>query len=491
MSTVDPEFSRVNFFNREKDFSVVAKDDSHVRILKLFPMCRGKALSLHDYRRFHLRFYIPREIFDDKCSKVSKLFIFLNGLDELDYFTLYDQLGQGLAKYNYASVLLPLPDHLNRNKKYRVNDPKVIEKPSDLFINERDKIYSGYLQLLEELEILLKHLRHGCYKSGKNYSCGFYRHLFNKDLSISILGYSLGGLGALSSYLLYRKQFNTCILLNSGAKLDDIDVSEFIQINNWKNMVAGIQRDWDINFDTNDKARLFDKIFLGNKTSLLKSELKEISRNLCFILGGSDSVTKYKSIQDIEPDAHGLATLKIPGINHFLSIDLQWNKWFKLVVNTIAQFDESASKEVLSQNEIVDEFIQYQIKYKIFDGPGSCILERISDANDKLKFFRVLYAAEGIYKNKETAIIEMYIAIEKMVKRPNLYPAIDNFPHNQLFGKRASTAFKVSGKTIYDLLKKQRDFAVRNEKIPRIGELLVENNVISNEQRNALIENDS
>jgi hypothetical protein len=473
MSTVDPEFSRVRHFDREKDFSVLAKDESHVRICKLFPMCSGDTIPITDYRRFHLRFYIPRDVFDDKFKKIDKLFILFNGLDEVDHFTLYDQLGQGLAKFNYASVLLPLPNHLNRNPGFRFNDDNKMEKPSDAFLAERDKVFDIYLQLLKELRILIEHVRGNCRHTKAHASCRFYDHFFEKDVSVSLLGYSMGGLAALCAFLVNKDLLNTCIMLNSGAKLDDIDVGDFIPIDQWKEMVAGIQKDWEIPVTNTEEARLFDRVFLGNKNSLLKRDLREVSRRVCFVLGGSDNVTKYKSIMNIEPDDHGVATLKLPGINHFLSLDMQWNKWFRLVINTIAQFDDGANREVLTRNQIIEEFMYFQKKYNVFGGPKTVRLENISDENDRMHFFRVLYAAEGTYKNVETAVIEMFIAIDRMINRPKLFPEIKDYPIRDLFGQRAFTKFKIDRKVISDLLRKQKAYAERGEIIPTVGELLV------------------
>ena len=297
----------------------------------------------------------------------------------------------------------------------------------------------------------------------------------------------MGGLGALSAMLLHRDSFNTCIMLNSGAKLEDIDVSEFIPINKWKQMVGGIQNDWEYKLEKNDKAKIFSRIFLGNSPSSLKKELREISRKVCFVLGGSDSVTKYKSIQDIEPDEHGLATLKIPGINHFLSIDMQWNKWFKLVINMIAQFDDSATKEVLTHNEIINEFIQYQIKYGVFELPRICCMDRIADPIEKSNFHRVLYAAEGSYGNLQTAIIEMYLALERMAKRPRLYPSFETYPYDGLFGRRAVVAYGIHPNVVHEVLKEQKMHAVKGETIPKIGDLLVKGKHISEEQRDKLL----
>lgn len=487
MSTLDPKLSKVTYFDRTKDFTVLAKDEVHVRIYKLFPMCRKRIVKTTDYRVFHLRYYIPREIFDDKTKKVKKLFIMFNGLDEVDHFTLYDQIGQGLAKYGYASVLLPLPNHLNRNPKYRFKDPRKIERPSQMFLKERNKIFSIYLQLLDELRTLIKHINGKCRSRKRSSACGFYNHFFSSDTIISLLGYSLGGLAALCAFLVNRNQINSCIMLNSGAKLDDIDVSAFMRLDKWKDMVLGIQKDWDIPQDMSMEARLFEKVFLGKNTSLLKIELKEDSRRICFIIGGSDSVTKYKSIIDIEPEEHGLATLKLPGINHFLTLDMQWNKWFKLVVATIAQFDDSASCEILTPSQIVTDLMYYQSKYRLFQSPGIYTSESISEKVEEQNFQRTLYAAEAHYGSVAVAVVEMFIAIQRMINSPTLYPEIKSFPYRTLLGQRAVMRFGIDQQSILDMLKIQRDTAEKKNVIPKMAELLLNNKKINKDQMNMLL----
>jgi hypothetical protein len=490
MSTLDQRLSNIRRFDRYKDFEMDMIDDCHVRFMKLFPFCHEDPPPVEsDYKRFHLRFYIPRDIFQDKSATVNKVFIFLNGLDELYDFTLYDQLGQGLAKNGYASILLPLPNHLNRNRMFRFNDETKKEVPSDTFIAEREKIYDAYLQLLGEIQILVDHLRHRCGRIEEDHNCAFYRHLFDKDLRISILGYSIGGLGALSNFLL-NKTFSSCVLLNAGAKLEDIDISSFSKrLDDWKSMVDGLHIDWRKPLDNSERASIFERIFLGKDLYLLKKDLKEVSRKTLFILAGADDVNRYKSIMEIEPEEHGLSILKLPGIHHFPSIDTEWNKWFKIVINMIAQFDESAYKDTLSYNEIFKDLINYQIKYKIFDGCNKYCIERITDPDDKFKFYRLIYVAESIFGSMNTAIIEMYLFIDKMISRPKLLPIMKRVPGQKLFGFVAKNKFNLSEKVIRKTLKLQKEASQQTlgKEIPRFGDLLIKSNHLSESQVNEVL----
>ena len=271
MSVTLRNLSKVKLLDRYKDIIIDYVDENHVRIMKLFPFCKEKKTpSVDSYKRFHLRFYIPKSIYNDKFHKITKCFILLNGLDEISFFTLYDQLGKELCNHGYAAILIPLPNHLNRNLGFRVHDLNKIETPSESFLTEPEKIYLAYKQFIEELDILINHVKNKkCFKPDSE-CCAFYKYFFDDNVRISIIGYSLGGLGALSYYLLNKDLINSCILLNSGAQLEDIDVSDFISINKWNRMVRQLHLHKEKFYMKNDPIdRFFDMLFLGNSLTLL------------------------------------------------------------------------------------------------------------------------------------------------------------------------------------------------------------------------------
>lgn len=491
MIFLDPEHSKIekDKYNRNEDFIVDYIDDVHVRFMKLFPMCHLKSeVPYTDYRRFHIRFYIPREIYFDRSLKVERVFILLNGLDELKYFTLYDQLGHGLAEYGYASILLPLPSHLNRSGECRyVDKVKEWSKPSDFFINEREIIYKVYKQVIDEIQILTDHIKCKAEQCFPNKACDFYRQFFNKKTKISILGYSIGGLAALSMFLLKKDLFNSCILMNSGSKLDSIDVSYFIPLEKWKETVDKLHKDWEFNLDNSLQGRLFEKIFLGNKSNLLRIELKDVSRKILFILGGADTVTKYESIRELEKDDYGLTILQLPGIHHFLSFDNQWNKWFKMVINIIAQFDDNATRESLTYYELLEELITYHKKFNIFDDQIDLSSENF-EANEFNKISRIIYAIKSGFINTDVAKIEMYKHINRIKRHPKLFSKEILLPEQKLIGELAIEKFKLGRDDIHQLLEIQKEHALSGDTIPKFGELMVSKNIITEDNLKDLME---
>lgn len=482
-----PNYDEYSIF-RTEDMRFNHIDDYHVRIEKLFPICHlDKEPSISSYQRFHLRFYLPINVFQDKLKKIKKCFILFNGLDEIDYFTLYDQIGKGLCRNGYGAILMPLPDHLNRNGEYRSNDETKRIRPSESFIKEPQKIYNAYNQFIKETTHLLKHLKGNCHIGTGGECCQFYRQFFDKNLSISLLGYSIGGLTALCNFLLQKFDFNSCILLNSGAKLSDIDVSEFQSVPLWKKTVKELAKThYELDFNK-EKNKLFDMIFLGNNIEDLKEELREKCNKVLFILSGADSVTKFKSIRQIEPEGHGLSILKLPALHHFLSIDTHWDQWFPMVNETIKNFDESASKESLLPTDILGSLLYFQLKYRFSDRIDHFDLNRIEDQFEKDSLTRALFAAKGTYGSISKSFIEMYKLLQRAKKRPHLYPDYVFNQHENLFGNKALKHFGISQNHIDDALKIQESYAMKGEHVPYIGEILIKENVLSPENVSTIL----
>ncbi|HPM75444.1 MAG TPA: hypothetical protein PK961_00025 [bacterium] len=177
------EKSIVKEYDRSEDFIVDAQDNEHIRIMKLFPLCHEREeIKLDDYRRFHCRFYLPRAKVLDKNNKIDRLILIINGLNE-KYFTLYDQLGRGLSHYGIASVLLPLPNHLNRHTWFRHKDEKKTLdnfNPSDNFMEKPSDFFKLYLQMMHEMNSLVDHIKgKGC-ANDFNDACQFFDAYFEK-----------------------------------------------------------------------------------------------------------------------------------------------------------------------------------------------------------------------------------------------------------------------------------------------------------------------
>jgi len=400
--------SEVEHINRDEDKILAYQDNTHVCLFKLFPLCRQKHnISYEDYRRFHLRFYLPKENVMDKEKKVERIIIMFNGLNEVEYFTLYNQLGYAFASNGIASVLLPLPDHLNRNARFRYKNPNEEQKrltPFDTLYERPLDTYKTYLQLMNETDLLVSHLRgHNCSLKG---DCDFFKHTFEKDLKISVLGYSLGGLAAMATFLKNRENYSACFLLNSGVTLSDINTAHMKKRDKWKRFVKKLQKEFadkSIFISKKDTAysNYFNQIFLGNQLLFLVEELKEHSKRVLFIFGGSDSTVPFKDFKDLEEEGYGLALFKIPGIKHFLAIDKEWTKWFDFVVNLIIEYKSNAERELYTYYDLMNKFVEFQRRYNIFQKKDPFDISDINDPGDQDGLRKAYHASIGYFSDIE------------------------------------------------------------------------------------------
>ena len=302
-----------------------------------------------------MRFYIPREYFSDARKKISRLLIMTNGLDEFNDYLLYDQLGTRLASLGLPTVLLPLPDHLNRHVRYRLRQPgeeKIKAKPSGEIIEKPLVLHQRFLQYKRELKQLRSHINwkvnaQAC--KDTEGACTFYRHFFADSVRVSYLGYSLGGATMLCDFLDSEKSLNACFLLNPAINLPAVNGSVMFGEARWETFIDNLS---EMMRTYTEKDRLFEEILLGNYIRKTPKLLQENGRRLLFIFGGKDSFTSYKNSQGIMPEKWGSGMLIIPGIEHFVAENEEWKKWSTLATKLISDFEENAARRVITEEEL-------------------------------------------------------------------------------------------------------------------------------------------
>lgn len=344
--------SRIRVIDRLSDEIVVYESDQYVCLMKLFPMCRHEGdISEEDYRRFHLRFYLPREYFTDAHKRIDEILVMTNGLDEFSHYTLYDELGSRFASNGLACVLMPLPDHLHRHTRFRINHPsakQIIEKPSETMMRNPIRLYELFLQFKQELAQLRDHLM-GTACGDPEGACRFYKHLFAPQVRVSYMGYSLGAAATLCDFLESEASLNACFLLNGAIQFRHITSEKMFPQKQWKAFTRRLEEEYRKRPDQN---RLFEEVFLGQFVSRSQELLREHGRRVLFIFGGRDSLTSYKNMESIAPEEWGSGMLVLPGINHFLGIDEEWKKWIALVVKLILEFKENAVRRTITKEEL-------------------------------------------------------------------------------------------------------------------------------------------
>lgn len=333
----------------------------HVRILKRFEApsdyppdsISAKLLEQERNRVFHLRFYLPKAALINKEEKIRDVVIMFNGLDEIDRFDLYDVLGQYLSENGIAAVLLPTPHHLNRHTPRLGLKPRPPHK--ELFTMPL-LVYYNYKQSMLESERLIQKLRHQMVNDS---DFNFYEALFDPNLRISILGFSLGGLRALASFLQEPSKYHTCIVFNSGAELSLLN-TEFLGISKrqWQDFLDRLYQqvqEYNAELDQDVYWRYFSGVFLGGLPPWLKQRLKTNSHKLLFIMSGGDEIVPSK-IGNLEVAGHGLTVFKIAGVGHVPTLDPQWSPWINRIADVILSFVSQTGQEILSHQDVVAEF---------------------------------------------------------------------------------------------------------------------------------------
>lgn len=214
---------------------------------------------------FYLRFYFPKKQMTTINSKSDRLIIMFNGLNEVKdlNFSLYDRLGRSFASQGFPAVLFPTPFHLNRaaietseDDDSREERPEklpdnFIKKPTDPLEKRPYCLYMNFIQIIYEYKIF----RHLISHEFDNIKCKSYwiatpnkeekyfynQHFKHKKNDISLLGYSLGGLMALSCFASDSERINSCALLNSGAALDEMNLIKFVDKKVWEKIAGNLK----------------------------------------------------------------------------------------------------------------------------------------------------------------------------------------------------------------------------------------------------------
>jgi hypothetical protein len=347
------DMSRIRYVDRQEDVILVEDSAEYVCLMKLFPMCwTRKVLPDEHYRRFHMRFYIPREYFNDAHRKIDRIIIMTNGLDEFKEYRLYDQLGSRLASLGLPAVLLPLPDHLNRHVRYRLREPgqdKITTRPFDEIFAKPMVLHERFLQYKSELAQLLNHInkktrKRACDKPES--PCSFYSHFFADVVRVSYLGFSLGGATMLCDFLDSQIRLNACFLLNPAIKLPEVKGKRlgFRDEEVWDDFVERLSTAYD-EYKEPDRDKRFGEILLGHIISARRL-LKEYRQKLLFIYGGADDFTHHENTKDITPRETGSGMFIIPGVKHNFEGE-EWQKWSTLTVKLISDFEENAARHVI------------------------------------------------------------------------------------------------------------------------------------------------
>jgi hypothetical protein len=357
-----------SFASRREDYDVSQNTivnftgTHYVRVLKRFEAPANYDKGTFEYelvqpdytKRFHLRYYIPKSTLIRKDERVKQIVIMFNGLNEVDRFDLYDVLGEHLAEQGIAAVLLPTPYHLNRSAPIKESTTQR-ESPHMALFERPMLMYYNYKQSMLESKLLIQKLRH---KAGDPNDFGFYESLFDKDLQVSILGFSLGGLRALASFILEPHEYHSCTVFNSGVNLFELN-TELIHIDKaeWLNFVTKLhsytkKQPEGAQPEDGDFWDAFKMVFLGADPPGMSTTLMKHSERLLFILSGADPTVPSEKISSLEVAGHGLNIFRIGGVGHIPTLDPKWSFWIDRVSELIVGFIE-AGQDLWSREGVI------------------------------------------------------------------------------------------------------------------------------------------
>ena len=265
-------------------------------------------------------------------------------------------MGETLARYNVASVLLPLPEHFCRNILFNINDYdpedayKLAGKPvlklyTDVMKYEALKHPEMFIhcnrQILADIHGLIEAVQDPDIEARGERQRDFFKEHLNPEIAITLMGYSLGGLGALQAYLLEPDVFDACILINSGASFQDMDASSLFGADYWRKLRRGVVRSAR---DHSDKVKenFYSQAFLGHEKIEMQDLLTQHAHKILVVLGGSDVITNRRTMTNLEPEGTGLAIVQIPGLEHPINKPSkafpQWQRWSDFAVSTMLAF---------------------------------------------------------------------------------------------------------------------------------------------------------
>jgi pimeloyl-ACP methyl ester carboxylesterase len=345
----------------------------------------GSVWTCDQLREFDLSFYVPLDIFNRKDATMSDVLIMVNGLNEVNYihYAHYDRIGAHLASQDIGAILHPTPFHLNRtaylHPRFKTDyesyprigrfpdttypfalqkwpaDPVAIMNrlPSCSLMRQPASLFRCFEQTAGELASLARILTGDKDPSEQPADREFFNRFFDRthNTRVSLLGYSLGGLQALYAFLREPRLFHRCILINSGAKLQDMRTKPVrITSRQWARIVR-IVGDYATNMprEVLEPAMLYDILCHRpfEHTSTKQQFRKHVDR-IFFVAGGADIVSPGRYLSQFLPTSaagRGLNVFQISGLEHPLHNSPVYDRWFPILMGMVEQFVRGSKRE--------------------------------------------------------------------------------------------------------------------------------------------------
>jgi len=398
---------------------------------------------------FYLRFYFPKTQLTTVNSKADRLIVMFNGLNEVEdvHFSLYDRLGRSFASQGFPSVLFPTPFHLNRaaiqeaeNDFTREERPKdrpkqLIKKPTDPLEKRPYCLYMSFIQIVYEYQIFRQLITHGfnnirgnaayqIAKPCKEEKYFYNQHFKHNKTDISLLGYSLGGLMALACFASDSDGTKSCALLNSGAALDEMNLTKFVEREVWKRIAGGLKTadKWGCDKTMVNEIRddpNYDIIYKVFFNSPFEEDIEKFGKKLLFIMGGKDQINDPDSIKRLEPEGYVLTKFVIGELEHLLFDDVEFNHWYSRLINIMIDFFNEPTEIALSKREALGCLLSFH---------GLCNCTLFPNQSSR---FNILLVRNKL-KNELSSLLDNKDDAERIVSLfDNIYRILSSYSHQE------------------------------------------------------------
>ncbi len=479
-------------------------------------------------REFYARLYQPE-------SATTDTVIIYNGLDETVFqldeealFGFYDRLGESLANNGIQAILLPTPYHLNRAMCYADHDRETEWRdsnreaaddylvPTNALIRSPGNIYQnhfwGYLETRAVVDVLRRNTNSGIVS--EEVATELTKRLA-PNAEVSLIGYSLGGLRALTEFVHDRVSnndgeptFASCVVLSSGGALSDLPPPYWVDAEKWSQMISDMMTLPEATIEMVDRVgkhselakehfSILEDVFLGKARSFQKLERADplATLDVLFMVGGGDDLVPLSSLQRFAPRG-GINVLQISQLGHMYRYGAL-RRWETAVSSLVTDFIRATSETRRTQSypqryadtvAIVDHALTGQ-RILPYDADLEC-RETIDSAVSRLRQQDsqdiIVEAVLGTYANDlgeasckdfVAYLIHALQTLARMVRDRECHPAIYKKARRKtLFGWYAS---RNSG-----LVDQWKDL-VGDEEL--LGDKLVQLCVISPEQRESAL----
>lgn len=296
---------------------------------------------IFDNNEFPILLCLPASYPD---TPISDLVVMINGFNEQrPVLRVYGNKKYGLCSLfgsrdkGAASVLMPIPFHYWR----KPNDEHFRHRtPSVLVYESKVRFYLGYRQVLKDVDRLVDLVHTGA---------GDFSRYFGASTAIHLYGFSLGGLGVLSSYIKNEMEngnrFLSCTLLMSGGNLESfsfrltgltddeiVEIKDFYYSSSLDSIVASTLH-WEITEEEDRLYKIFQERVLGPKVTgdwdkLSESKfahyIESCAGNVLFEVGGQDNIMRPEAVINAFPAGIGQKIYLLDGVSHELWKDNAW-----------------------------------------------------------------------------------------------------------------------------------------------------------------------